>query len=144
MSSDDLRELYQSIIVDHNKNSRNYGTLPLPAKKAEGVNALCGDRVQVYVRVTDGFLSAIKFEAAACAICRASASLMTEALSGKAVSDLRNQRQIVERLLSGRASDKLSANKELSALSGIHQFPSRINCALLPWQTLEDALSEEG
>ena len=138
----DLQDLYQDIILDHNKRPRNYGKLEPHTHDAEGYNPLCGDKIDVYVQLEGDRIAGLKFEAAGCAISKASASMMTEQLIGKTIDEVE--------LLSGRVSEILSVSNpvevdleqdgELVALVGVRKFPARIKCATLPWHTLKAAL----
>lgn len=135
----DLQELYQTIIMDHNKRPRHYGVLADFTHRAEGYNPICGDKLEIRLKLSGEQIEAIQFEAACCAICKASASMMTQALTGaelKAVDETRGQ---VDAYLQGALPDP-DADDELAALSGVSQFPARIKCAQLPWQTLDKAL----
>lgn len=134
----DLKELYQTIILDHNKRPRNYGALEDATHQAEGYNPLCGDRVQVYLKIKDDRIEAIQFESASCAITNASASMMTEALVGKTLQEAAELQERVQLLLSEEVDDSDSGD-DLNALQGVRQFPARIKCATLPWETCLEA-----
>ncbi len=139
--SDSLHELYQEIILDHNKRPRHYGVLDGATHQAEGYNPLCGDKMEVYLQVEDGRIEAIQFEAACCAICKASASMMTEALTGHRLSEGQSAFDTVSRILnSDTEAPALEALGELASLAGVRQFPARIKCASLPWHTYRAAL----
>lgn len=139
--SDDLHELYQAIILDHNKRPRHYGALAEATHRAEGFNPLCGDKVEVFVEVKNGVITAIQFEAASCAICKASASMMTSALQGKSLEAAKGVLQSVSGILNSDTwKTSLDAAGELAALAGVHTFPARIKCASLPWHTYTAAL----
>jgi len=139
----DLHDLYQDIILDHNKRPRHYGTLQGHTHKAEGYNPLCGDKIDVYLKVEDGKLEAVRFEAACCAICKASASMMTEALQNKTAEEAEIILARVHELLSTDADADLASDGEIAALVGVRQFPARVKCAMLPWRTYEAALKGE-
>lgn len=134
----DLDDLYQNIILDHNKRPRNYGALTDATHSAEGYNALCGDKVEVFLKIADDKIEAIRFEAASCAICQASASLMSQELVGKTLEEARIIQKEVEGLL-GDSEEVGQSDRELIALQGVRKFPSRIKCASLPWETFEKA-----
>lgn len=139
--SDDLHELYQAIILDHNKRPRHYGALAEATHRAEGFNPLCGDKVEVFVEVKNGLITAIQFEAASCAICKASASMMTSALQGKSLEAAEGVFQSVNCILNSDTwKTSLNAAGELAALAGVRTFPARIKCASLPWHTYTAAL----
>lgn len=136
----DLDELYQSIILDHNKRPRHYGALAGATHEAEGYNPLCGDKVQVYLKIHDKRIEAIQFEAASCAICKASASMMTQELCGKTLEEAAVLQEKVQRLLSGE-SEVGETEGDLISLQGVRKFPARIKCASLPWHTCREAYS---
>lgn len=135
----DLDELYQAIILDHNKRPRQYGALANATHQAEGFNPLCGDKVQVYLKIHDSRIEAIRFESAACAICKASASMMTQQLLGKTLDEAGKLEDKVHLLLSEDSEAGESAG-DLISLKGVRKFPARIKCATLPWHTLRDAI----
>ena len=135
----DLDQLYQNIILDHNKRPRNYGALPDATHRAEGYNALCGDRVEVFLKIADDRIEAIQFEAASCAICQASASIMTEELVGQDARRRRGPFRKRSKDLLGDGAENEQSERELTALQGVRKFPSRIKCATLPWETLSKA-----
>lgn len=140
--SDDLHNLYQDIILDHNKRPRHYGALADHTHTAEGYNPLCGDKISVYLEVKDGRILAIQFEAACCAICKASASIMADALTGKTLEEAAAANLRVQDLLSKELDldADFHADGEIAALAGVRQFAARIKCATLPWHTYEKAL----
>ena len=137
----DLEALYSGVILDHNKHPRNYRRLA-PARHAVGYNPLCGDRVTVYLRVEAGVIRDAAFEGFACAIATASASLMTESITGKTVADAELLLQRVERMVTAAGNDSLDELGDLSALGGVRRHPARVKCALLAWQTLRAAAAE--
>jgi len=140
----DLRELYQQVIVDHNKNPRNFHKLDEPCQHAEGHNPLCGDKVNVYIRTEDNIITNVSFEALGCAISVASASLMTEALKGKSIDDKDALFTAVHTSLTERDSDiDLMDYGKLGVLANVKNFPMRVKCATLCWHTLEAALNQE-
>jgi nitrogen fixation NifU-like protein len=134
----DLDELYQSIILDHNKRPRHYGALADATHQAEGYNPLCGDKVQVYLKIRESRIEAIQFESASCAICKASASMMAQELEGKTLQEAAALQGRVQTLLveECKVADE---NDELFALQGVRRFPARVKCATLPWHTCLDA-----
>jgi nitrogen fixation protein NifU and related proteins len=134
----DLTQLYREIILDHNKNPRNYQTLENYTGKADINNPLCGDEVTVYWRIEDEVFSEITFQAQGCAISRASASMMTELLKGKSVEESKSLFSSLLNFLSGPDSSESLGNDfgNLAALSGVRKYPSRIKCARLAWQAL--------
>jgi nitrogen fixation NifU-like protein len=144
--SDELRDLYQEVILDHNRRPRHFGTLPDANRSAEGNNPLCGDRVTVYLRVQDDRIQDISFQGAGCAISTASASLMTDALRGKTVAEahalFHGFHELVVRGVRERDGD-LEALGKLAVFEGVREFPIRVKCATLPWHTLEAALDQQ-
>lgn len=142
--SDPLHELYQEIILDHNKRPRHYGALTPHSHHAEGYNPLCGDRIDVYLNVVDGRIEAVQFEAAACAICKASASMLTEALTGQSLESAAVVEARVESLLTTESAAELEVDGAIAALAGVRNFPARVKCATLPWRTYAAALKQEG
>lgn len=138
---DDLEELYQDIILEHNKRPLNFRALPKATHRATGHNPLCGDEVEVYLIVNGGRIEAVSFQGQGCAISRASASLMTEALAGKRIDEAHALFTKLHGALDGNspvaAMDDIG---ELAALQGVRRFPARIKCATLPWHALQAAL----
>jgi len=135
----DLGELYQQTILDHNRNPRNFRRLDAANRKAEGNNPLCGDRIQLYVQLDGDTISDIGFQmpqGSGCAISKASASLMTEAVKGKPAADAETLFAAFRAMLSGGSN----APGKLAAFSGVRAFPSRIKCASLAWHALHAAL----
>ncbi len=140
---EDLEELYQEIILSHNRSPRNEGRLDPRTGEAEGFNPLCGDQLTVHVREGgDGRLDAVRFTGQGCAISRASASIMTQAVQALPRAEV--DRRIAEALemLTGREEPEIDLDKlgELAALAGVRQFPARIKCATLAWHALAAAL----
>ena len=142
--SEDLNDLYQEIILDHNKRPRHYGALANATHEAEGYNPLCGDKIEVFLQLTGDVIEAIQFECASCAICKASASIMAEALVGKSISVGESLQVLVSRILkTDTITVTLDLQGEIAALSGVRNFPARIKCAILPWHTYQAALRGE-
>jgi nitrogen fixation NifU-like protein len=139
----DLRELYQDIILDHNRHPRNFGPLPAANRQAEGNNPLCGDQVSVLLDVTDGRIRDVAFQGVGCAISTASASLMTEALKGQTVEEARRLFHVFHDLLTTGAGEESPQLGKLAVFTGVREFPMRVKCATLPWHTLLAALSSE-
>jgi nitrogen fixation NifU-like protein len=142
----DLRELYQEVILDHNRRPRNFGPLAAANHQAEGNNPLCGDKVSVLLDVADGRIQDIAFQGVGCAISTASASLMTEALKGRTVEEARRLFHVFHDLLTtGDVSDRDGSPElgKLAVFTGVREFPMRVKCATLPWHTLLAALSAE-
>jgi len=138
----ELRELYQEVILDHNKRPRNYGGVSECGSRAEGYNPLCGDRVSVGVSLADGVISDVRFEGAGCAISQASASTMTEALKGKGLDEARQICEEFHELVTSNSGTVDHLDESLMAFEGVREFPIRIKCATLPWHTFLAALAE--
>jgi nitrogen fixation NifU-like protein len=139
----ELSELYQELILDHNRSPRNFGSLPDANRTAEGYNPLCGDRLKVYVRLEDERIAGVSFEGSGCAISKASASLMTDAVKGQTIRDATALFDRVHTMLTmplDRPVDVSGVGK-LAVLSGVREFPVRIKCASLAWHTLKAALA---
>ena len=140
----DLKELYQDVIVDHNRRPRNFGKLEGADRELEGFNPLCGDRLTLYLKLDGDRIEDIHFDGSGCAISVASASLMTEVMKGKTVAEAQR--------LFGEFHDLLTADQpdidldrfgKLAALAGVREYPSRVKCASLCWHTLHGALGDD-
>lgn len=140
----DLKDLYRDVIVDHNRNPRNFGKLEPADAHADGHNPLCGDRLTLYVNLDGDRLTNVKFEGNGCAISVASASLLTEAVKGKTRDEVASLFNDVHSLLTeyDATPDPAKLGK-LAALSGVREFPARVKCASLCWHTLNAALERE-
>jgi nitrogen fixation protein NifU and related proteins len=138
----DLRELYQEVIIDHNRNPRNHHTIEHASHQANGYNPLCGDKLTVYVQVKDNCVSEVSFIGCGCAISQASASLMTEALTGKTIAQAHELFHEVHGMLTEDDKPAPSIEK-LLVLSGVKAYPARVKCATLAWHTMEAALNRE-
>jgi nitrogen fixation NifU-like protein len=137
----DLRDLYQEVILDHNRVPRNFGKLPNANREAEGHNPLCGDRVRVSLHVEDDRIEGIAFQGSGCAISTASASLMTEALKGRTVEEARRLfRGFHDLLTTGGNTDDLG---KLAVFAGVREYPIRIKCATLAWHAVQAALDQQ-
>ncbi len=142
----DLKDLYQQVIVDHNKSPRNFHAMADATSKAEGFNPLCGDRLILYLKVSEaGVIEDVSFEGSGCAISTASASLMTEQLKGKRVEEAEELFRKFHAMITSDIDEKLDAESlgKLAVLGGVREFPSRIKCATLCWHTLHAALTGE-
>jgi nitrogen fixation protein NifU and related proteins len=133
----ELDDLYQAVILEHDRAPRNYGRLAHPTHCAEGYNPLCGDRLFVTLEASER-IERIAFDAECCSIARASASLMTLAVSGRTVAEAAELGLSFEAMLRGKPATDLG---DLAALGGVRRFPSRIRCATLSWHALRDALA---
>jgi len=142
----ELEDLYQEVILDHNKSPRNYRTMANANRKAEGYNPLCGDHVTVYLHVKDDVIDDISFQGSGCAISKASASMMTSELKGKSAAAAHELFDNVHKVLTGEADAENAADKigKLVILSGVCKFPARVKCASLAWHTVNSALQSDG
>ncbi len=141
----DLSELYQEVILDHNRRPRNFGPLAEANRHAEGRNPLCGDHLSVQVDVKDGVIENVAFEGAGCAISRASASLMTDAVKGKSVEEAERMFAEFRRMVTSGVDDAVEESLgKLAVFCGVREFPSRVKCASLAWHTLHAALEASG
>jgi len=139
----DLSDLYQEVILDHNRRPRNWGPLPDATGKAEGYNPLCGDRLTLHVRIEADRIVGVSFEGSGCAISKASASLMTDAVKGRTLGEAFDLFDAVHQMLTtpiDRPIDESHVGK-LAVLSGVREFPARVKCASLAWHTLKSALT---
>ncbi|HAT1596954.1 TPA: SUF system NifU family Fe-S cluster assembly protein [Legionella pneumophila] len=139
----ELRELYQEIIIDHNRNPRNHHTMEDATTEAKGFNPLCGDKLTVYLKLEDDLIRDVSFVGCGCAISQASASLMTDALKGKSIKEAHELFHRVHRMLTQDDEDYLISMDKLTVLAGVKAFPARVKCATLAWHTLEAALNKE-
>jgi len=139
----DSRNLYQEVILDHNKKPRNWGVLADATHRSEGLNPLCGDHIYLSLKVTESNIEAVRFEGESCAICKASASMMTTLVKGKSQQDAE---QMVSEFRD-MATGKLDTGREphhlgrLTVFAGVRDLPTRVKCAILPWHTLHAALN---
>jgi nitrogen fixation protein NifU and related proteins len=139
----DLSELYQEVILDHNKRPRNFRTLDTANHVAEGFNPLCGDRLHLYLRVEDGVITDVGFQGSGCAISKASASLMTDSIKGRPVDEVRALFQRFHTMVTTPPENAVEDLGKLSVLAGVREFPVRVKCASLAWHTLKAALDRE-
>ena len=143
----DLRELYQSVILDHNKSPRNFGEIEAANRHAEGDNPLCGDQISLHVAVEDGVVKDVGFVGQGCAISTASASLMTEAVKGRPTEEVMRLFEDFHTLVTSNPTREPNGEKlgKLAVFSGVREFPMRVKFASLCWHTLRAALgaSEE-
>jgi nitrogen fixation NifU-like protein len=137
----DLRELYQQVILDHNRNPRNFGEMADATTRVEGYNPLCGDHYTVFVKREGDTIAEVSFTGNGCAISKASASVMSSTVKGKSIHEAESLFETFHRLVTGDASG-LSASDlgRLAAFSGVGEFPARVKCATLAWHTLKNAL----
>jgi nitrogen fixation NifU-like protein len=138
----ELSDLYQEVILDHNRRPRNYGKLEGANRQAEGFNPICGDHLTLYLRLNGDVIDDLRFEGEGCAISKASASLMTEGLKGKTTADAEALFERMHELLTGDADAEAQAEAlgKLAVFSGVREYPARVKCASLSWHALHSAL----
>ncbi len=140
----DLRELYQQVILDHNRSPRNFRVPEGANREAQGDNPLCGDKITVYAKVSpDGKIEDVGFQGSGCAISQASASLMTSAVKGKSTAEAEEMFEAFHGMVTGE-KDTPTLPRKLMAFGGVKEFPARVKCANLPWHTLHAALGHVG
>ncbi len=139
----ELRDLYQQVILDHNRAPRNFRQVETANREANGTNPLCGDKIRVSIEVENGVIKDIGFQGSGCAISKASSSLMTAAVKGKTIEEADALFEHFHSMVTGGEGevDKKALGK-LAAFSGVREFPARVKCASLPWHTLRAALEE--
>ncbi|MGI9101399.1 MAG: Fe-S cluster assembly sulfur transfer protein SufU [Terriglobales bacterium] len=138
----ELRDLYQEVILEHSKKPRNYRELAGPSHKAEGYNPLCGDHFTVYLDVEGGKIRDVAFQGSGCAISKASASMMTQAVKGKSTEEAEKMFEKFHQVVTGQEGESGELGK-LAAFAGVSEFPVRVKCATLAWHTLHAALKGE-
>ena len=141
----DLQELYQSIILDHNRRPKNYGALEGANHRAEGRNPDCGDEVKVELAMTGDRIDDVRFTSAGCAVSRAAASIMTQTVKGKTRAEVEQLFSTFHELVTGKlrpSAQEAPGLGELAAFSGVARFPIRVKCASMPWHTLQAALRD--
>ena len=141
----ELSELYQQVILDHNKKPRNFRKLEGANHSAEGYNPLCGDHLTIYIDLEDNSLKEIAFEGSGCAISKAAASMMTQAVKGKSREQVEELFNDFHSMVTGESDEETEENKlgNLRIFAGVREFPVRVKCATLPWHTLHAALNNE-
>ncbi|MBM43287.1 MAG: SUF system NifU family Fe-S cluster assembly protein [Acidobacteria bacterium] len=138
----DLRDLYQEVILDHNRSPRNFGPLEGADLKADGHNPLCGDKISIAVKVEDGVLTDVRFEGSGCAISKASASLMTEGVKGKSLDEARAMFERFRQLVTDQNALVDPSLGKLAVFAGVRDYPARVKCAILAWHTLRAAVDD--
>jgi nitrogen fixation NifU-like protein len=138
--SGDLEELYQSIILDHNRRPQNFRAMPLASAHADGVNPMCGDQLTVWLKMDGDVVEDVSFQGSGCAISKASASLMTQTVKGKTRAEVERVFGSFHALVTGRGSGEELGS--LKAFSGVSRFPLRVKCATLAWHALKSALGD--
>ena len=140
----DSKQLCQEVILDHNRKPRNWGVLPDASHRAEGHNPLCGDHLTVTLRLRDDGVDAVSFQGESCAICKASASMMTMAVKGKSRGDAERLVQEFRDLATGKLEAAGPHHLgRLTVFAGVRDLPTRVKCAILPWHTLHAALNDQ-
>lgn len=141
---DDLRDLYQEVIFDHNRNPRNFRVMENADRKVEGFNPLCGDRLTLYLKMDGDTITDASFQGSGCAISTASVSLMTEIVKGKTEQEAEDLFKKFHEMTTGKAEQiNLEAVGKLAVLAGVREYPARVKCATLAWHTLDAALKNE-
>ena len=142
---DDLNDLYQQVILDHCKKPRNFHKLENANRSAEGFNPLCGDHLNVYLHVEDDQVKDVSFEGSGCAISKASASMMTQAVKGKTKAEAESLFDEFHRMATGELDEENDPNQlgKLKIFAGVRDFPARVKCATLSWHTMRAALEGE-
>ena len=141
----ELSELYQQVILDHNKKPRNFRKLENADRFAEGYNPLCGDQLTIYVNLTDDSVREIAFEGSGCAISKAAASMMTQAVKGKSKEQIEELFKEFHSMVTGELDEETDENHlgNLKIFAGVREFPVRVKCATLPWHTMHAALHDQ-
>lgn len=140
---EDFRDLYQELILDHNRSPRNFHTMENADRVAEGDNPLCGDHYTVYLKTEGEKISDISFSGSGCAISKASASIMSSVIKGKSLEEAEHLFQLFQKVVTGEDDDAASVKElgKLAAFAGVAEFPMRVKCATLAWHTLHNAIS---
>ncbi len=136
----DIRDLYQEVIVDHNRNPRNFGKLDNATKTLEGFNPLCGDKLTLYLKLNDNIIEDVHFDGSGCAISVASASLMTEIMKGKTLAEAEALFERFHQLITTDEELDLESLGKLAALAGVREYPARVKCASLCWHTMHSLI----
>jgi nitrogen fixation NifU-like protein len=141
----DLRDLYQEVILDHNKRPRNFRVLEAPVRRADGHNPLCGDRVTVFVRLDGDRIEDVGFQGSGCAISKASASMMTDSVKGHTLGEVDTLFDAFQAMVTAAPDASLDIDDlgKLAVFSGVREYPSRVKCASLAWHALRAAIKEE-
>jgi nitrogen fixation protein NifU and related proteins len=139
----ELSDLYQEVILDHNRRPRNFHALAGASHTAEGYNPLCGDRLTLYLKVEGDTIADVSFEGAGCAISKASASMMTDALKGRTIGEANALFERFHRMVTTPPDQAVEDMGKLSSLAGVREFPVRVKCASLAWHTLRAAMAKQ-
>ncbi len=140
---DELRDLYQEVIFDHNRNPRNFRVMENPDREVEGFNPLCGDKLTLFLKIKDGIIEDASFQGSGCAISTASVSLMTEIIKGKTVEEAEELFELFHKMTTEDGEVDLDAIGKLAVLAGVREYPARVKCATLSWHTLDAALKNK-
>ncbi len=140
----ELSDLYQEVILDHNRRPRNFRVIDAASAKQEGYNPLCGDRLTLYLTLDGDVIKDVAFQGSGCAISKASASLMTEQLKGKTIAHARTLFERFHAMITSDPSMPADDLGKLSVLAGVREFPTRVKCASLAWHTMKAAVAHEG
>jgi len=139
---DDLQDLYQQVILDHCRKPRNFHEMPAATSSAEGRNPLCGDQLKLFLRTEGGVIQELSFVGSGCCISKASASLLTEACKGRTATEVKALFDQVHKLvMTGQGGDDVG---KLTVFAGVHKYPARVKCAILPWHAVLAALEGRG
>jgi nitrogen fixation NifU-like protein len=143
---DELRDLYQEVILDHNRRPRNFRVLEDANRTAEGYNPLCGDKVAIFLRLEDDVVREIAFQGSGCAISKASASLLTEAVKGRRLAEVDQLFERFHRMVTAEATEPVDVEGlgKLAVFAGVREYPARVKCATLAWHTLRAAVEARG
>lgn len=141
----EVNDLYQEVILEHNKNPRNFREIPEADKMADGNNPLCGDALRVYIEMEGDTVKDVSFKGSGCAISKASASMMTQAIKGKSREESERLFEEFHRMVLGELNEEIEENHlgKLKIFAGVREFPARVKCASLSWHTLHAALTGE-
>lgn len=140
----DASELYQEIILEHNRSPRNFHPMEAPDREAQGYNPLCGDRLKVQLKLAGDRIADVSFQGSGCAISKASASLMTMAVKGKTTAEAQRMFESFQRLVTGQGGAAADLPPRLAVFTGVREFPMRVKCATLSWHALKAALEGDG
>lgn len=141
---DELRDLYQEVVFDHNRNPRNFRVMEDANRTVDGFNPLCGDKITLYVKVQDGVIADVSFQGQGCAISTASASIMTEIIKGKSGAEAEQLFETFHRITTSQDDTvSLEALGKLAVLAGVRAYPARVKCATLAWHSLQAALKNQ-
>ncbi len=140
----ELRELYQQVILDHNKNPKNFKEIPEATHQSDGYNPLCGDKLHLALKVDDGVVTDVGFQGSGCAISKASASVMTTMIKGKTPAEVDELFKQFQSVITSSVKDAIDYDElgKLAVFAGVREFPARVKCAALAWHTVSAALHE--